>query len=175
MANLTYTQQYQEAQAQCESLVGVVQPWLKAFTENYNKNHPGALGTCMYDNEQEDKVRIVISPFGNFFYNTEEGKKLMAQQKSGDIGLYYIYGASSAFVIEYSAPTPAVFSYQGQLYKGHQRNPVNAYFLYDEPYTHVMQRAKVPMDVAMAAKKLYSAQEHLGIVYACMREEQRRR
>ena len=175
MADLTYEEKYKQTQAECESLVGIVQPWLRNFTENYNKQHNGAMGTCMYDNGQEDKVRIVISPFGNFFYGTEEGKKLMAQQKSGDIGLYYIYGASSAFIIQYSAPAPAIFSYQGQFYKGYQRNPVDAYFLYEEPYTRVMQRAKVPMDVAMAAKKLYSAQEYLGVVYSCMREEQRRK
>ncbi len=187
--NLTYKQQYEQAQAECAMQLAVVQPWLKQFTEEYNKNHPRAtMGTCMYDNGKEDQVRIITSPFGDFYWHTEAGKTLMERQKTGEIGLYYVYGAGSSFIIEYSPAQQAVFAYEGQLYQGVHREPVNAYFLYTEPYINAAgsveeaalaaknatKRAEVPMEVALAAQKLNSAQNYLGAVYGCMLEEERR-
>jgi len=60
------------------------------------------------------------------------------------------------------------------LFQGMHREAVNAYFLYAEPYTNVVKKAAVPMNVALAAQKLHSAQGNLSAVYGCMLEEQRR-
>lgn len=174
MEHLTSKREYEKAKAQCAMHLAVVQPWLKQFMEEYNKDHPGAMGTCMYDNGQPDKVRITTSPFGDFYWNTAAGKTLLERQKSGEVGLYYVMGAGSSFVIEYSPAKPALFTYEGQLIQGFTQEPVNAYFLYTEPYTNATKQAAVPMNVALAAKKLNSAQNYLGAVYGCMLEEQRR-
>lgn len=166
MADLTYEQEYDATQAKCQACLDVIQPWLKQFVEEYNENHPGAMGTCMYDNGQEDKVRITTSPFGDFYWGTKQGKALLLRQKLGKVGLYYVMGASSSFVIEYS---PAR-QYKGQLVQ----DPVSAYFLYTEPYTNVTKQAAVPMNVALAAQKLNSAQNYLRAVYGCMLEQKKR-
>ncbi len=174
MSESTYQQKYDKAQEACAVQVAIVQPWLKQFMEEYNKDHPGAMGTCMYDNGQEDKVRITTSPFGDFYWNTEEGKALMKRQKSNEVGLYYVMGAGAAFVIEYSPAKPALFLYEGQLVQGVHQEPIGAYFLYTEPYTNETKQAAVPMNVALAAQELNSAQNYLGAVYGCMLEAQRR-
>lgn len=175
MPKLTYQQEYDNAKKECDAQLAVVQPWLMQFTEDYNKDRPGAMGTCMYDNGADDKVRILTSPMGNFYWNTKEGQELIARQRLGEIGLYYVYGASSSFVIEYSAAKSAIFAYEGQLFQGVHREAVKAYFLYVEPYTNVVKKADVPMNVALAAQKLHSAQGHLSAVYGGMLEEKRRR
>ena len=68
MQNLTTQQKYDNAKAECDAQLAVVQPWLMQFTESYNKDRPGAMGTCMYDNGSDDKVRILTSPIGGFYY-----------------------------------------------------------------------------------------------------------
>ncbi len=183
MAELTYEQKYANTKAECQACVAVIQPWLMEFRAQYNEEHQdNDIGSCIYDNGQEDKIRITTSPFGNYWWSTKQGQELLEQQRAGDIGLYYIYGGDAAFIIEYAAPKPVIVAYEGQMLQTIKRKPSSAYFLHANPYsgkiTRVDGRTKAEADrllnTALAAQKLCSESEYLGALYGCILEKKKR-
>lgn len=138
----------------------VVQPWLKNFANQYNKQHPYEIGTCLYSD-----VTILSGPYDNYFWRNTQGKKLNEMYQTGKAEIYYVKGAGASFIIEYKFDGDRWYRRQDTLFKAPHRTPIDAYFLYDG------RRFPVPMDVAIAAKRLYTAQEYRSAIYAVLREK----
>ncbi|MBR6364366.1 MAG: hypothetical protein IKS08_04780 [Alphaproteobacteria bacterium] len=168
MPDLTYEQKYAATQAKCQACLDVIQPWLMEFRAQQNKQEPGKIGTCFYED-----VRVLTNPSGDYYWKTSQGQELLKRRNDGEIGLYYLMGAGSSFVIEYAKQAPQIFAYEGQLVEIVQSKPTRAYFLYTDRGTNAT-KFDVPLEVALAAKTLYSESEYLGALYGCMLEQKKR-
>ena len=151
MAEKTYEQKYQEQDRLVKQNMALVQPFLKEFSETYD------LGTGYYED-----VTILAGPHKNFFWNTEVGKKYRALYEAGKVGIYCVKWGNGAFIIDYKFDGDRIYRYKDQLFKAPSFTPVNACFLHDAKHY------PVSMDVALAAKDLYSAQVYRGVLYDCI-------
>ncbi len=148
-----YEHDCQEQERMIQEKTGIVQPFLKEFSEKYD------LGTGFYED-----VTILSGPHGNFFWDTEAGKQLRALNEAGKISISYVKFAGGAFIIEYRFDGNRIYRYKDQIFQAPNSTPINAYFLYDG------KQYPVSMEIALAAKELHSAQDYLGVLYSCMRE-----
>ena len=148
-------QEYLEQDRLVQENTMVVQPWLENFANEYNSRHPYEIGTMFYSD-----VTILSGPHGNFYCDTDAGKKLNELHKIGKVSIFYVKFAGGAFIIEYKFDGTRIYRYKDSLIKMPHKIPVNAYFLYNG------RQYPVSMDVALAVERLYSAQEYRSILYA---------
>ena len=140
----------------------VVQPWLEGFAKEYNKGHPGYIGTCFYTD-----VTILAGPHDDYFWDTDSGKKLNADYQEGKISIYYVKTAGAHFIIE-NDRRMGIRRYGNQLVETPIITPVDAYFMWQG------RRYSVPLDVAVAAKNLHMAQEYRGVLSGLLSEQRAR-
>lgn len=155
-------QEYDEQDRLVRENTLVVKPWLERFAKEYNETHPGYIGTCFYTD-----VTILSGPHDNYFWNTDAGKKLNADYQKGKISIYYVKGADAHFIIENNRRM-GVGRWGDQLVEMPIITPVDAYFMWQG------RRYPVSLDVAVAAKNLYSAQEYRGVLWGLLQKQRAR-
>ena len=113
---------------------------VQPWLTDFAKNRP-EIGTAFYSD-----VTILTGPHDDYFWNNIKGQKLNELYQSGKISIYYVKYAGASFIIEYNF--------------GNMRN---AYFMYKGATFYV------PMDIAIAVKKLYEAQEYRSAIYGVLK------
>ena len=149
--------EYEEQDRLVKEKTAIVQPWLEKFANDYNEKHPDTIGTGFYSD-----VTILLGSHGNFFWDTEAGKKLRELDKMGKISRMCVKRTEAAFIIEYRFDGNRLYNYKNELIQLPHSTPTRAYFLFNE------KQYPVPMHVAMAAKDLHWAQEYRGILWGLL-------
>lgn len=88
--------EYLEQESKVSANTLVVQPWLENFAKQYNKLHPGHIGSCLYTD-----VTILAGPHDNYFWNTKAGNLLRERYQRGEVSIFCVKSDNAAFIIEY--------------------------------------------------------------------------
>lgn len=145
--------EYLEQKSKVSANTLVVQPWLENFAKQYNKLHPGHIGSCLYTD-----VTILAGPHDNYFWNTKAGNLLRERYQRGEISIFCVKSDNAAFIIEYRLGGQKLFHHGDSLVRAPHKTAIASYFLYDG------KEYPVPLDVAQAAKSLCSAQEYSNVL-----------
>lgn len=155
MKNENNVQRYMEQDKICKEQIAIIEPFLKKFSEEHDA------GTRFYSD-----ITVLCGPmpfFGTgWFYNTDEGKEVNKRFRQNKASIYVIKWAGAAFVIDYEMTG----KYVNHIHVGDYISAIkNTFMVYEG------KKYPVPLNIAVAVKKLYDAQEYRSAIYGAHRNE----
>ena len=158
MQEKTYKEKYDEQTKICDAKIAIIQPFLKQFAVTHNE------GTGFYED-----VTVLCGPGGmEYNYIRDNRKDLFERWQKGEVSIYNIKWAGLTFVIDYKFSHTGIFEYHGQKFAKPVYTPINATAIYKH------NEQPVNLDLAIAVKDLYNAQEYRSALYGCILEQERR-
>jgi len=151
----TYSEKYAEQDRICTENKAIVE----FFLRNFREQHPELeLGTRFYTD-----VTVLSGPNAQegYRYLTEKRPDLYERYKKDDLYVYNIKWAGATFVIE----RKKIFFDDGKCYVNPLDMPVSATMICEG------REYAVPVEIASAVVKLYSAQEYRGAIYSAHRAQ----
>ena len=145
----TYSEKYAEQDRICTENKAIVE----FFLRNFREKHPELeLGTRFYTD-----VTVLSGPNAQegYRYLTEKRPEWYERYKKNDLHVYNIKWAGATFVIE----RKKIFFDDGKIYFSPLDVPVSATMICEG------QEYAVPVEIASAVMKLYSAQEYRSAIY----------
>ena len=148
MAEKTYEQKYAEQEKICNEKIAIIEPLLRDRSKKYDA------GTRFYED-----ITILCGP-GMCEHNhfIENRKDVYDRWKNGEVSIFNAKWAGVAFVIEYKKTMDA----RGILPR---REPSNAFMVYEH------KTLPLPLNVAVAVKDLYQAQEYRSALWGCINNQ----